>query len=713
MTTTIEPIKPGNPQAGVWTGQPDVIEGTVREFIPTANPWGIQGDYLFSYTPRDIVSAWWSQRCDYELRNMFYSPHNWLMQGAVNLFIQNVLSTPYEISGGRNQTYKWQDIFYEAEFGEGYDYLFSKLLLDVLTLNRGGFIGIAAYGEPDEPLEEGAQILGLYHMDGLRTVMTGNYEFPYIYYSEYTGRLHKLHRTRVLRVVDMPTADTRRYGMGISAFYRGLSIANAQILLGKQQNELLNDMPPPGIVVFSNVKPDNVSQWMQQYSAERTRDAQQTYAPLMRLESVNPNNPAKVEFVPLSQVPQGFNYREFVEIHVNAIALALSIDPQDIWPLTGAPLGSGTQSKILASKARGKGYGYMLKKLERIINGLIPRGLEFKFKYRDEEQGLEMAAIAQTWMAVVTSATGVLTEMEKREILANNVPAFQDVLFDENGNVRLPDDDLKDESEPTPEELAQQAAALVSQNQMTAQSQTPTPSATEATPKEDQVSSGSQTPEENKPKKNAPPVDEAAQKDFLSIRDMLLKFSSTTKDYDATRATFMDAVSVLIEDAPTVNRNTFAIRLRAAINTYGRAAYLDGLNAGGVEVDSLDEDALMDIAGLLADNSGYVSALADSIYHSGAQPDPENRAVLWANKTLAPFYNGGLVSADANGMYRWDLGATEEHCDSCSRMNGQIHRLKDYEARDLIPPTSETKCGGWHCLCNLTRVKGRARGSWL
>lgn len=673
-----------------YTGQPDIAKDTVREFMPSANPWGIQGDVAFAYMPRDIISPWYTLACDYELRSLFYNPHAWMMMGAVNLFIQNVLSTPYEISGGRNQTFKWQDIFYESDFGEGYDYCFSKVILDVLTMNRGGFVGLSAYGDPDEPLEEGAQVTGIYHLDALRTVPTGNYDYPFIYYSEYTGKLHRLHRTRVIRIVDMPSADTRRYGMGASALYRALSIANAQILLGKHQNEMLNDLPPPGLVVFSNVKPNDATAWMNQYSADRVRDAEYNYAPIMQISSSDPEKPAKVEFVSLSQVPEGFNYKEFIDIHVNATALALSVDPQDIWPLTGQALGTGTQSKILESKARGKGYGYLLKKLERILNGIMPRGLEFKFKYKDEEQGLQQATIAQTWVEVVQAAS-VLSEKEKRQLLANQIGAFADVLLDENGNVRLPDDDPKEPAAETPAQLA--AQNMPAETDMTAQSQTPTPTAAEATPQDEEVT-----------------ADDNVQKAWKRRRVALIR-----KDYNSTKESFTDDIRAIIADATegSISKTTFSARMRSTLTKYGKLAYLDGLNEGGVETDELDEDGQSEVATILAANSGYVSDLATSIYNDKDTVDADARAPLWANKSLSDFYAYGLMSADSNGMYEWQLGSTEEHCADCLAMNGQRHRLKDYASRDLIPPTRKTKCGGWRCDCGLEKTKGRAKGSWI
>lgn len=648
---------------------------SVREFYP--GTWGgLVGDGIGILWPGQsgLIRPWGSAGCDVDLRNMFYMLHNTLIQGAFNLFIQNVLSTPFEMSGGRNQTYKWQDIFFEADFGEGYDVMLGKGLLDLLTLNRGMFLEKVSYGDPDTPIKEGARILAINHLDALRIVMTGNLEYPYLYYSEQTSKMHRLHRTRVIHLVDQPTANTRLPGVGMSALYRAMTVANAQILLGRHQNEMLSDLPPPGLVIFNNVKGEQVEDVMTVFEADRRRDGQSVYRAPVRMEGLNPNEPVSVTFVPLAQVPEGFDYEKYMQTHVNLTALAAGMDPQDIWPLTGAPMGSGQQSKILASKTAGKGYGYWLTRLERVWNTATPRPIEFKYKAQNTEEGIEQANIAKTWTEVINGAS-FATEQEKRQLAANQIPAFADVLMDEQGNVRLPDDDPKDPAEDVMVEDASQA-----------------------------------------PGEEAIPIEDQATADDTEQAGKSLRI--WRKEFDATYDEFVDEIGAILEDAADgdLNKAAFSARMRTAINTYGRLAFLDGLETGGVDQSTLDDEDKSTVATILAEQSKYVSNVASEIFNSdgGFKGSPTFRAELWGQKTLQSFYYAGVESADKNGMYEFIGDDGAESCSTCKKLKGQVHRMKDWTKKRLRPglDTDQFDCGGWQCHHYLQKTSGKASGNW-
>lgn len=652
---------------------------SVREHAPGV--WsGFVGDGMGILWPgrMGLISGWGTWQCDRDLRAIFYMLHNTLVQGAFDLFAQNILSTPYEISGGRNATYTWQDIFFEAEFGEGYDTLVWKGLQDYLCLNRGWFMEKVSYGDPSTPLDPGARILGLNHLDAMRVVLTGNLEYPYQYYSEYTGKLHTLHRSRVIHLVHAPSPNTTYPHYGKSPLYNILSQSHAQILLGRHQNELLSDLPPPGLVIFNNVKADNVEQAMKTFEAERRSDGQQVFRAPLKMEGLKPNEPVSVTFVPLASVPQDFDYEKYMRVHVNLVALGIQVDPQDIWPLTGTALGTGQQTKILASKASGKGYGYMLTRLERTWNTTMPRPVEWKYKAQNAEQDKAQAEIAQVWVTTIEGATE-LSSMEKRQMYANQIPQFADVLLDKQGNVRLPDDDPKAPGQEIVDATAETTANDTVQN--APPSQTPPPDVSEA-----QVT-----------------ADDTTQLE---------------KEYSATAGEFEGEIAAILSDAAagTINKTSFSARMRSAINKYGRLAMLDGLNAGGVETDELDADDKTTLATLLAKQSPYVTNVANEIFNSegGFKGSPDFRASLWVAKTLEPFYYAGLQSADQNGMYKFVGTDGNESCATCKKLKGQVHRLKDWVRKQLVPrvDTSNFECGGWQCQHYLDKTDEKAQGNW-
>lgn len=189
------------------------------------------------------------------------------------------------------------------------------------------------------------------------------------------------------------------------------------------------------------------------------------------------------------------------------------------------------------------------------------------------------------------------------------------------------------------------------------------------------------------------------------------------KTIDATRSAFVEEIQAAMQDGVdrVVSKASTAARIRGAITRYGTLAYQDGMQAGGVDGSELTEDDTLKIKDLNVADSQYVSDLVNEIYSApGMSGTPASRAPLWGAKTLNAFYYAGLGSADANGMYEFTGHDGEESCTDCKRLKGQRHRMKDWEKKKMRPQkdTASFDCGGWRCEHELTKVSGKARGSW-
>ncbi len=645
---------------------------SLRQFAPGAYGGFIGNNFGFMLPTRpDLLPRYGTLECDIALRMMHYTQHNSLVGSATEVFAEKYLSIPYEISGGRNLTFQWQDLFAQAEFGEGYHTLMHESIVDYCTLNRGFFLELVSYGDPSAPLKEGAKILGINHLDALRIQFTGNLEWPYLYLSEWSGGLHRIHATRVIHVARQPSPDTLMYGMGKSSLYEAISVANAQILLGRHQNELLSDLPPSGMVIFSNIKPDMVDDAMKQFEYERRRDGQTMYRAPIRIDSLNPEQPATVTFVPMSTVPEGFDYDKFMNIHVNMTALAFGLDPQDLWPLSGKAIGSAEQSRVLAAKTDVKGPAHLADILTPIWNfRVLPRSMQWKYKAPNAEQDKQTADIAGTWVTTLKNAD-FMSIQEKRGIAASQVPAFADELMDENGTVRLFEDDPKE-----PEQV------IIVADDNTELTTTPTTEPVTA-------NSETQTPQTAPPPIAEPPAQ---------------------KSIDDTDAAFVDEIRAVMQDGidRTITKAGAAARIRGAIQRYGKLAYMDGLKDGCVDTDELDEDDTRIIADLNVSDSQYVSNLVDEIYSDkGMTGTPDSRAPLWKS-TLDQFYYAAQQQADKNGMYEFTGDDGKENCATCARLKGQKHRMSWWVSKELRPGIDHDnfECGTWpdHCQHYLERV---------
>jgi hypothetical protein len=603
-----------------------------------------------------ILPAWGNPARLYQLRRLWYEQRNTLVVGALVGLKNSVVQTPWELIGPKTRTPYFQDIFQGANAEMGFGAWLSQMSQDYLNLDSGAVSEIAGPGAPDTPLRD--RVTGLNALDGLRCYHTGDPEFPIYYQSHISGKLHKLHKTRIMRWVDSPSPDPAFKGLGLSAMSRAANVAQVMMMLAQYEINTLDDVPARGILAISGIVEAFYLRSKDNFVSARQPDKITLMQDLLELTTADPAHKIDVQLTKFSEMPQGATSETILRNQVNLLALAIGVDPQDIFPLASSAMGSGQQSSILHQKGKGKSYGLMLTDLERLINtAMLPRKMEFKWKSHDAEEDQQEAQTAQTWAGMTTSllSSGVINQGEARKLLANNVEAFGDLLLDEAGQVRLPDNDPK---EANPEVVV----------------------------------------EDNTPVGTEPDATTGEK----ALGDTQAQFEAAIGDL------FAVAVSGAIE------RRRFGVVARGLIATYGRKAYRDGLKAGGADASEISDEELVEISQLAVEQSQYVTAVGEAIYKDGTVSPAQaaGKPQLWWNKSIMPFYQAGLVSADKNGNYEFQLGATEAHCIDCQRLNKQVHRLRNWMKSGWLPQASKLTCGGWQCDCHLVKTTREVSGSY-
>lgn len=193
-----------------------------------------------------------------------------------------------------------------------------------------------------------------------------------------------------------------------------------------------------------------------------------------------------------------------------------------------------------------------------------------------------------------------------------------------------------------------------------------------------------------------------------------------SKAIQATRLDFeYDFESVLRkarDDYNAYGRVQWSSAVRSMIRRYGKQAYIDGLQDGGV-IDELSEQDETRIADMVSEQSQYVTNLGreifkteDGISDALANQKPE----MWYRKSIAPFYHEGRASADGNAMMEFGGSDGLESCTTCTRLKGQRHRYNTWKRKGLIPQvdTDAYECGGFQCEHRLIKVAAKARGSF-
>lgn len=154
--------------------------------------------------------------------------------------------------------------------------------------------------------------------------------------------------------------------------------------------------------------------------------------------------------------------------------------------------------------------------------------------------------------------------------------------------------------------------------------------------------------------------------------------------------------------------------LRRVVREGVTDAYTEGLREGGADPNDLADEDAQAIADLVNTQAQHTTDLAKAIRQAKSdkalQRDLLNvRLPLWV-ASIESAGNLGRASAQVNIMGTWKLGKTEEHCETCAKLNGKRHRLRWYIDNGLIPrqPGNENlQCGGWKCDCQVVDDKGR------
>jgi hypothetical protein len=679
--------KPPNPDT--------LIERAVQESVqipPSVSRDGIQSQWSIGGVRGTYLPAWGTRARELALHDLYVMDEQGLIQGSCSGIAKGIASLGWEIKGNKetnpvygqvaarqgwrlhksNGVEYFQEMFRQACFGEGWGTFVEKVVMNFLRYDTGAYIEAIAAGDSyNAPI---GAIVGLNVLDTLKCYPTGDPRYPAVYYDRWGG-LHVMHHARVIRMVDMLDTDELRPGYGHSALSRAVAIAMQEIWIQRYITSRLDDQPPPGVTAISNLNKQTWGEILTKYEAQQRTDGKTTFGQRVFVFGMDMANKVLFDNYEFSAPPEKFDYDIYTKINVDRLALALGVDRQELMQLREGGIGSGSQSQILAQKSRGKLIGLLIQEFERKLNDLLPDEFTFEFKYRDSQEAMEEVQKDQLHSDVVATLTGVLSNEEKRTYLSNVSEGIRDAI----ANTPRANDVFN--ASVIAEDNTAGAVPGAAQGQIPAQTDTPP----------------AKPPNVNVNVDTEDVVGSKAQKDYLTTQAMFVQDVRDLLTSAATPNTYLD-------------RRAFTTVMRSFLKNYGLQAYKDGLAQGQVYVDTLDMEDNARYMGVLADQSQYIGGLADDVYKAKTinSGNAQARAMMWG-KSLQQFTDKGLGSAAANAMFEWRYGLTE-HCPDCLRMNGQVHRYRTYEARGILPRSSNLKCKGFNCACQLVRTTEKARG---
>lgn len=622
-------------------------------------------DFWFEGSARtELLAPYASAQRKRDLLNYYRHPYNGMVQSAFAGMTKKWAGIDWRIKGKRNRA-RFERVFETADFGDGFEAFRQKVGLDFLRFDDGAYIELIFPGHPLRPPT--GPLLSVAHLPNLRCVPTGDPEFPVLYVDRKAKR-HLLHHTRVIHLVDAPDGDDSYPGYGLCALSRAIALAAQQIHMMRYIEAKLDDKPSPGYMVASNINAAQKHAAFERYRQEQGNDTRPEWGKTIWFYSVDPTAPASIKPVSYSEAPDAFNYKEYMEIHVNALALALGVDVQELWQLTGGTLGSGQQSMVLHAKSQNKTFAAFLDAFAPKLNDALPAYADFEFVVRDPYAIQDEAMSAQAWAGAMSVVSKHFTTDEIRGVMAAQSPAIRDQIANADGSIQ-----------PGPAQADPDAES-----------------------------------------REEPPQTDGLRTDAEGPRQMALleRRIGERKDVKADdeppetpQQAFERAFAALLDDvaAGVLTEVMLRARLRDLLQRYGYAAYREALAAVD-EARELSESDNRALLLLLAALAPFVRKFAADLFGLSGEARAiravalKSHAELWWNKSVREFTYEGAYRADPDQSMTFTGEDGLESCSDCQRLKGVTRPMWWWKATRQRPgvDTDAFDCGGWRCQHYLT-----------
>jgi hypothetical protein len=148
----------------------------------------------------------------------------------------------------------------------------------------------------------------------------------------------------------------------------------------------------------------------------------------------------------------------------------------------------------------------------------------------------------------------------------------------------------------------------------------------------------------------------------------------------------------------------------ASIENQLTRAWNEGAAAAGVDRQEMTSEDLAILQGMIQSEYEHILGLAGDLDQARLNLDLDEfrqqfkpRVQMWGNR-YNDARNRAITHFGGKLRLEWVMGATEDHCGTCGRLNGIVAWASEWEqsgVKPQSPPNSRLQCGGWRCACIL------------
>lgn len=161
----------------------------------------------------------------------------------------------------------------------------------------------------------------------------------------------------------------------------------------------------------------------------------------------------------------------------------------------------------------------------------------------------------------------------------------------------------------------------------------------------------------------------------------------------------------------------------AAVDNQLTRAWNEGARNAGVDPKEFEGGDTLELERIIQSEEEHILNLAGDIEDAILQDigiekfrsQFKSRIDLWVNR-YNETVNAAVLWFGGRQKLKWVMGATEEHCETCSRLNGIVAYATEWEQSGIKPqnpPNDILECGGWRCDCSLEPTDDRKTANAL
>lgn len=399
---------------------------------------------------------WWSQARDQVLRNTTRVAET-MWPSAIGKAISKIAARGWKIEDtdkSSRRMERLQELLIHADGRDGWVQFISKNLRDYLTTDNGAFAEIERVSSA-----AGSRILRLRHLDSLRCTRTGDPEIPVIYRDRW-GKEHAMRYWQVLDFVDLPDASETYYGVGLCAASRAYTTIYKMHALERFISERVSGKRPLSLYFVNGISDQQIKDAYKAAMEESNARGMQSYMGALIIPSLLKDKAPEIAEIPFASIPAPVDIEQERSDAYLRYANAIGVAVQDIQPLSGQGLGTGTQTLVLAEAAEGQGLASWVKQWEQKLNfEIAPEQTTFSFSTNDTRDQQAKAELANTRATERKTRieSGELSAAEARQLAADAGDLPEEMLQTQDAT---PDSSLGDTEKVTQDAPAGTLPAL-------------------------------------------------------------------------------------------------------------------------------------------------------------------------------------------------------------------------------------------------------------